>query len=61
MKKVKVTSPALRIRKAPDLNSNIIGVIRDKGVYDITVTRKGFGKLANLPGWICLSYTEPAD
>lgn len=61
MKKVRVVSPALRIRKAPSFNCDILGIIRDKGTYEITVKRKGFGKLANQAGWICLDFTESID
>lgn len=60
--RVKVTTDALNIRKTPKwANSDIVGVIRDKGVYTIVAeTMLGdtkFGKLKSGQGWISV---EPA-
>lgn len=55
---VKVTCPALRIRKEPNTDSKIAGVIRDKGVYTIVQENNGWGKLKSGAGWICLKYTS---
>lgn len=55
---VKVTCGALRIRKEPNTNSKVAGVIRDKGVYTIVQEDNGWGKLKSGAGWICLKYAE---
>lgn len=54
---VKVMCSALRIRKEPNTNSKIAGVIRDEGVYTIVQENNGWGKLKSGAGWICLKYT----
>lgn len=49
----KVNDPALNIRTEPDVNSKIVGVIRDQGSYTITKIQNGsWGKLRSGAGWI---------
>lgn len=62
---VKVIYPALNIRKTPKWgDADIVGVIRDRGVYTITaetmVGTTKFGKLKSGAGWISLEpkYTK---
>lgn len=60
---VKVTADALRIRNTPALlSNNIVGVIRDKGVYTIVDEKAAdnhkWGKLKSGAGWIALEYTK---
>lgn len=60
--KVKVNVPALNIRTAPNIKSDIAGCIRDSGIY--TIERKtggsgannGWGKLQSGAGWINLDF-----
>lgn len=53
--KVKVTHPCLRRRNAP--NGNIVGVITDRGQYDIFEERDGWGRLSDNT-WIMLKFTN---
>ena len=53
--KVKVTHPSLRRRNAP--NGNIVGVITDRGQYDIFEERDGWGRLSDNT-WIMLQFTN---
>ena len=53
--KVKVTHPCLRRRNAP--NGNIVGVITDRGQYDIFEERDGWGRLGDNT-WIMLQFTN---
>ena len=53
--KVKVTHPSLRRRSAP--NGNIVGVITDRGQYDIFEERDGWGRLSD-DTWIMLQFTN---
>lgn len=60
---VKVTADALHIRNTPALlSNNIVGVIRDKGVYTIVDEKAAdnhkWGKLKSGAGWIALEYTK---
>lgn len=60
---VKVTDPALNIRKKPDVNSDKVGVIRDFGVYTIVKESTGpgaskWGYLLSGAGWISLDYVK---
>ncbi len=57
---VRVSVPALNIRKGPGTNYNIAGVIRDKGTYTITDEKEGWGKLKSGAGWIALKHTKKA-
>ena len=62
--KVKVTTPALNIRKGPGTNFGIAGCIMDNGVYTIVAesigkgSSKGWGKLKSGAGWISLGYVK---
>lgn len=56
--KVKIMADALNIRSGAGTNSDIVGCIRDKGIYTITETINGWGKLKSGAGWICLDYCE---
>ena len=55
--KVKITTPVLRIRKDPNINSNITGKVFKNQVYTIVAEENGWGKLKSGAGWIYLSYT----
>ena len=55
---VKINTEALNIRKGPGTNYNVVGCIRDMGVYTIVAEDGGWGKLKSGAGWICLSYTQ---
>lgn len=59
---VKVTTEALNIRKQPNTNAEIVGCIKDQGVYTIVATQGSWGLLksfaANKDGWISLNYCE---
>ena len=60
---VKITDPALNIRKEPDVNSAKVGCIRDYGVYTIIKERVGpgaskWGYLLSGAGWISLDYVK---
>lgn len=57
--KVKITHPALRVRRAPNTQAEIIDVIRDEGIYEILDEVNGWGKIDENK-WIMLSYTEIA-
>lgn len=57
--RIKVTADALNIRKTPKFTkSDIVGVIRDKGVYTIVAEKKvagiPMGKLKSGKGWVSL-------
>ena len=57
--RVKVTHPSLRMRKAPNLQGEVTGLITDQGYYDIVDEANGWGQLEN-GNWIMLSYTQVA-
>ena len=56
--KIRVTVDALNIRKGPSAETDLTGVIRDRGLYTIIDQSKNWGKLKSNAGWICLDYTE---
>lgn len=56
--KVKVTTSALNIRSGPGTQYDVVGCIRDEGVYTIMRASNGFGQLKSGAGWICLDYTK---
>lgn len=58
--KVRVTATALNIRAGAGIDNLVAGLIQDKGVYEITEVKNGFGKLADGRGWICLDFAEKA-
>ncbi len=60
---IKIISPPVNIRVAPGIKNDVIGVIRDKGVYTITEEAQGegaekWGKLKSGAGWISLDYSR---
>ena len=56
--KVRVTADALNIRSSAEMGNNIVGCIRDKGVYTIVEVKGIWGKLKSGAGWISLNYTK---
>lgn len=61
--RVKVTTDALNIRKGPGTNYDIVGCIRDEGVYTIVEEAPDngapkWGKLKSGAGWISLGYVK---
>lgn len=54
---VKVTHPSLRIRRAPNTQAEIVGLITDQGVYKILEEVNGWGMIGENQ-WIMLSYTQ---
>lgn len=61
--RVKVTTDALNIRKGPGTNYDIVGCIRDEGVYTIVEEapdncKPKWGKLKSGAGWISLGYVK---
>ncbi len=57
---VRVTAAALNYRSGPGTSYKINGTIRDKGIYTITETKGGWGRLKSGAGWIHLGYTQKA-
>lgn len=55
---VKITASELNIRSNAGMQYQIVGVIKDQGVYTITDEKDGWGKLKSGAGWICLEYTK---
>ena len=60
---VKINTNVLNIRSNPDINSDVVAVIRDRGVYTITETSDGpgasqWGKLKSGAGWIGMDYIQ---
>ncbi len=60
---VKITDPALNIRKGPGTNTAVVGCIRGMGVYTIISESAGpgaskWGELRSGAGWISLDYTK---
>ena len=59
---VKINTAALNIRKGAGTNYDVVGCIRDRGVYTIVAeskgqgSTKGWGKLKSGAGWISLDY-----
>ena len=56
--RVQVATDALNVRTGPGTGYNIATVIRDRGVYTITSTNGGWGKLKSGAGWISLAFTK---
>lgn len=54
---VKVTHPSLRRRSEPEVADNIVGLISDKGIYNIYAEVGGWGKLED-GSWIMLQFTN---
>jgi hypothetical protein len=54
---VRVNHLSLRRRSTPEIAENVVGVITDKGVYEIYEERNGWGRLED-ESWIMLKYTE---
>lgn len=54
---VKVTHPSLRRRSEPEVADNIVGLISDKGIYNIYAEVGGWGKLED-GSWIMLQFTK---
>lgn len=55
---VKVTATALNIRSGAGTKYDVVGVIKDKGIYTIVETKGDWGKLKSGKGWIHLDYTK---
>lgn len=57
---VKVTCDDLNIRSGPGTSCDIVGQIKDRGVYTITHedSTENWGKLKSGAGWIHLGYTK---
>ncbi len=55
---VRVEIDNLNIRKGPSLDSDKTGRFIEKGSFEITEEKNGFGKLADGRGWICLKFTK---
>ena len=55
---VKVTVPALNIRKGPGTSYPVVGVIKDQGIYTIVEENGNWGRLKSGVGWISLNYTN---
>lgn len=58
--RVKITCDNLNIRSGPGTSCNIVGQIKDRGVYTITHenSTENWGKLKSGVGWIHLGYTK---
>ena len=54
---VKVTHPSLRRRSTPEIAENVVGVITDRGIYEIYNVNGDWGQLQD-NSWIMLQYTE---
>lgn len=54
---VKVTHPALRVRRAPNIQAEVVDVIQDQGCYTIINETNGWGQIDE-DKWIMLSYTK---
>ena len=55
--KVKVIHPSLRIRRAPNTQAEVVGLITDQGIYTILDEVNGWGMIEENK-WIMLSYTQ---
>ena len=56
--KVKITTDVLNIRSGASVNYKVVGTVKKNGVYTITQTSNGWGKLKSGVGWINLNYTK---
>ena len=54
---VKVIHPSLRIRRAPNTQAEVVGLITDQGIYTIIDEVNGWGMIGENK-WIMLSYTQ---
>ena len=54
---VKVIHPSLRIRRAPNTQAEVVGLITDQGIYKILDEVNGWGMIGENK-WIMLSYTQ---
>ena len=54
---VKVMHPSLRIRRAPNTQAEVVGLITDQGIYTILDEVNGWGMIGENK-WIMLSYTQ---
>lgn len=54
---VKVIHPSLRIRRAPNTQAEVVGLITDQGIYTILDEVNGWGMIGENK-WIMLSYTQ---
>ena len=54
---VKITHPSLRRRSTPEIAENVVGVITDRGIYEIYNVNGDWGQLQD-NSWIMLKYTE---
>lgn len=55
---VKITASSLNIRKGAGTEYDIVGCIKDRGVYTIIEEKDGWGYLKSKVGWIFLDYTQ---
>jgi len=60
VRRLRLTTDSLNIRKGPGTDTAVVGVIKDKGVYTIVDEADGpgapkWGKLKSGAGWISLS------
>lgn len=53
----RINAAILNIRKGPGTNYEVVGQIRDRGIYTIVKEQDGWGLLKSGQGWISLSYT----
>lgn len=58
VKKVKITTGALTIRKGIGTQYDAVGYLKDGDIVTITEEKDGWGKLADGRGWIGLKYTK---
>ena len=56
--KVKVTANVLNIRAGAGTSYDVVGQIKDQGIYTIIDEKNGWGLLKSKIGWIYLSYTK---
>lgn len=54
---VRVTHPSLRRRAEPNTNSEVLGLITDRGTYKIYKEEPGWGQLHD-KSWIMLKFTQ---
>lgn len=58
--KVKVNHPSVRYRSEPSLDAQIVGLITDMGIYEISEERNSWGRLKN-GCWIMLQYCSKIE
>lgn len=59
--KVRVSVPALNVRKGHGYDAEVIKVIKADTVCEIADTSNGWGKLVADAGWICLDFVEKIE